>query len=48
MASHEWHLLVSVGRLHESRGQLRVMSSDAGAYVERTEAGMEQAEWDAP
>jgi hypothetical protein len=46
MESHELRLLVSLGRVLERRGLVRVMSSEAGAYVELTEAGREQAEWD--
>lgn len=39
MESQELRLLVSLGRVLERRGLVRVMSSECGAYVELTEEG---------
>lgn len=45
MEPHELRRLVSLGRVLEGRGLVRVMNSEAGAYVELTEAGREEAKW---
>ncbi|HEX5052933.1 MAG TPA: hypothetical protein VFZ65_14250 [Planctomycetota bacterium] len=44
---NDLRLLVSLGRVLERRGPVRVLSTDRAAYVELTEAGGDEAERDA-